>query len=353
MELYKRGATWYIGYYYNGKRIRKAIGPLKKEAQAALGKIKAEIREGRHFEKKHIPQTTMEELIEKYMEWAKPKKSFASSHAIYVRPVEEHFRGKILSEITEYDVESFRAIRIDTPTRFGRKRSASTLNHELTMVKQLFNKAIAWGLAGKNPAARVKKLAEPRGRTRFLSVEEAKRLLDAASRHLRPILICALETGMRRGEILSLRWSDIDMRNGTIYVGETKNGEPRHVPMSNRLRATLAVLPRRLGTDYVFSGEPTIGKTGKPFIAVRTSFKNACRKAGITGFRFHDLRHTAASHMTMAGVPLKTIGEILGHRTATMTERYSHLTPEHKKQAVETLPDWQAGQATGHKMGTK
>ena len=93
MALYKRGDTWYVGYYCNGKRVRKSIGPLKKEAQDALGKIKAEIREGRHFERKYIPQTTMDELIDKYVEWAKPKKSFASSHAIYIRPAQEHFKG--------------------------------------------------------------------------------------------------------------------------------------------------------------------------------------------------------------------------------------------------------------------
>lgn len=125
-----------------------------------------------------------------------------------------------------------------------------------------------------------------------------------------------------------------------------------HVPMSNRLRATLAALPRRLWTDYVFTGSirntpakgkrrrplnQPIGKLGQPFQDVRTSFENACMKAGITNFRFHDLRHTAASHMLMGGVPFRTVGEILGHKTTTMTERYSRLTPEHKRNAVEIL----------------
>jgi len=135
---------------------------------------------------------------------------------------------------------------------------------------------------------------------------------------------------MRCKKILSLKWENVDMTNSMLFLVVTKNGKARHVPMSSRLRATLAALPRRLGTDYVFTGNilttpakgkrkrplnQKIGKLGEPFQDVRTSFENACTKAGITGFRFHDLRHTAASQMIMGGVPLKTVGDILGHRS--------------------------------------
>lgn len=337
----KKGDTWYIDYFYNGKRIQKGIGPSKKQAQAALGKITAEIREGRYFEKKKLLRATVDELIVKYQEWAKSKKSFKTTDAIHLVPIKRYFSGKLLSEITEYDVEAFRAERMDTPTRFGGRRSAATCNHELGTLKQVFNKGVAWGLNEKNPAAKVKPLRRNNGRVRFLTVEEAGRLLQAASRHLRPIIICALETGMRRGEILNLQWADVDMQNGMLYVRDTKNGEPRHVPTSARLRTTLAVLPRRLGCDYVFSGEQRIGRIGKPFHDVRTAFENACRKADIQDFRFHDLRHTAASYMVMANVPLRTVAEILGHKTVSMSERYSHLTPEHKRKAVDLLPNWE------------
>jgi integrase len=172
-------------------------------------------------------------------------------------------------------------------------------------------------------------------------------------RRTETIIVCALETGMRRGEILNLRWSDVDMKTHTIYLGKTENGESRHVPISNRLFSVLSGLPRRLGSDHIFTGEPKIGKTGNPFHDVRTSFENACRKSEVEGFRFHDLRHTAASHLAMAGVPLRTVGEILGHKTAVMTERYAHLTPEHTRKAVESLPDWEAGEKDGRKMITK
>lgn len=353
MGVWKRGKNYYIDYYAGPKRFKEMVGPNQKAAKAAHGKRLSEIREGKFFDRKNIPKITMDELIKRYREWAKVKKSYHRSDAVHLVPVQEFFKGRLLSEITEYDVETFRSVRKDTSTWFGTPRSASTCNQELAMVKALFNKATAWGLAEKNPAARVKPLPKPMGRTRFLTVEEAGRLLEAASRHLRPILVCALETGMRRGEIMNLKWSDVDMKNGMLFIGETKNGESRHVPMSNRLRSTLAALPRRIGSDHVFTGEAKIGKgkqigvPGKPFHDVRTAFENACTKAGITGFRFHDLRHTAASHLIMAGVPFKTVGEILGHKTEAMIERYSHLTPEHKRKAVEMLPDWEKGAAIG------
>ena len=342
MGVFKRGKNYFIDYYAGPKRFKEMVGPNRREAEAALGKRLGEIRGGRFFDRKDFPSVTVEDLAEKFLEWAKVKKSVAS-YRIHARPVVEHFKGRLISTITEHDVERFRSIRKDTPTRNKTPRTNSTLNHELAMLKAMLNKAVAWGLLEKNAAAKVKSLPEPKGRTRFLSVEEVTPLLKAASRHLRPILICALETGMRGGEILKLRWSDVDMKNSMIFLLETKNGKARHVPMSNRLRATLAALPRRLGTDYVFTGSiqktpagngrkrplnQPIGKVGEPFHDVRTAFEN---------FRFHDLRHTAASHMIMAGVPFRTVGEILGHTTTAMTERYSHLTPEHKRNAVEML----------------
>ena len=368
MGVYKRngkkGAVYWIDYYVGEKRYREAVGPNRREAEAALGKKLAEIREGRFFDRKDFPAVTVEELAKRFLEWAKVKKS-VEGYRVHSRPIVEHFRGRLISTITEHDVERFRSVRKDTPTRTMTARSNSTLNHDLAMFKMMMNKAVAWGLLERNPAAKVKPLRETKGRTRFLSVEEAKNLIEAASRHLRPILICALETGMRRGKILGLRWSDVDMKNAMIYFGETKNGKARHVPMSNRLRATLAALPRRLGTDFVFTGSilktpagngrnrplnQPIGKV-EPFHDVRTAFQTACTKAGIEDFRFHDLRHTAASHMIMAGVPFKTVGEILGHTTTAMTERYSHLTPEHKRKAIEMLSATFDGMEdfTGHK----
>jgi integrase len=262
----------------------------------------------------------------------------------------------LVSQVAIDEIETFLAIRRDTPIKRkddDHPRSAATCNRELSALKRLINKALEWGMATTNPVPKVKPLPEPNGRTRFLSLDESRRLLECATRHLRPILLTALESSMRRGEIFRMKWDDVDLKRGTIFIGEAKIGHPRYVPISDRLKATLLKLPRRLGCDFVFSGESKIGQTGKPFIDVRTSFEKACMKAGIENFRFHDLRHTAASHMVMAGVDLKTVGDILGHRSITMTERYSHLTPEHKRKAVNLLPDWSAGEDDRSQNGRK
>ena len=369
MAVYKRGKFWWISYKVNGKRVQKAMGTVKATAVAVLEKTRVEIRAGRYIDEE-MAAVPFEDLAADYLEWAKVKNSYTSILAC-VSPSVEHFKGRMAHTITEHDVENFRAIRKDTPifkgTNGERIRSNSTVNHELATLKHIFNKGMAWGVLGKNPAAKVKKLPETKGRTRFLTAEEAETLIGAAPAHLRPIIIMALETGMRRGEILGLKWGDVDMKNGMAYVGETKTNTPRHVPLSGKVRATLAALPRRLGTDYVFTGairhtpaegkrrrplNQPVGKIGLPFRDVDTAFRNACTAAGIVDFRFHDLRHTAASHMVMAGVPMRTVGEILGHKTATMTDRYSHLTPEHKRDAIEKLSAYYNGEGC-YKFATK
>jgi integrase len=145
-------------------------------------------------------------------------------------------------------------------------------------------------------------------RLRYLSQEEMARLLDIADDVLFPVLITALHTGLRRGELFALTWQDIDFKLGVIRVVHTKNGERREIPMTDTLRTTLHHLPRRLASDYVFPG-----KTGQGLVDIRKRFHRALQEASIVGFVFHDLRHTFASHLVMAGVDLMTVKEFLGH----------------------------------------
>ena len=140
---------------------------------------------------------------------------------------------------------------------------------------------------------------------------------------------------MRKGEILSLRWDNLDLKHGFILLNQdqTKNSERREIPINNTLKGILQGLTRRLDIPYVFYDSIT----GKPFQDVKRSFKTALRRAGIGDFRFHDMRHTFASHLVMAGVDLVTVKELLGHKTLTMTLRYAHLAPSHKVKAVDVL----------------
>ena len=156
--------------------------------------------------------------------------------------------------------------------------------------------------------------------------------MDESPDHLKAILITALNTGMRKGEILGLKWKDINFRQRVIVLLDTKNNERREVPINKLLFEVLLPLRKNPDSPYVFSK-----KNGKPYSNVRTSFETTKEKAGIEDFRFHDLRHTFASHLVMAGVGLRTVQELLGHKSYEMTLRYTHLSPDHKKAAVDIL----------------
>ena len=349
----KRGKYYQLDYYAHGKRVRESA-KTKKEAIGRLGTTTGEIRQGTYADRRSLRKTRMEDLVREYFD--KFRGRSARTERMHLDTIEEYFRGKIVSQISVFDVETFLHVRRDTPTIKGKSRSAATVNREIGVLKRLINRAIEWNMARVNPVSKVKFLPEPKGRLRFLTRDESKRLLECSPRHLYPVVLTALETGMRRGEIFGMRWENVDLKNSDIFIPHTKNGHSRHVPISDRLRAVLVKLPRRIGTGYVFTGERRIGKPGKPFNDMRPSFEKACMKAGIENFRFHDLRHTAASYLVMAGVPIRTVGEILGHKSMAMTERYAHLSPEHKLKAVNLLPDWSAGEdrsQTGHKVETE
>ena len=209
----------------------------------------------------------------------------------------------------------------------------------------IFNKAITWKKATENPARPVKLLREDNRRLRYLDRDQARRLVTASLPHLRPILVTALNTGMRKGEILPLTWDQVDLTARIIRLTDTKNGEGRDLPINDDLLATLQAIPRHLHTQegkdgraegysclYVFCDG-----TGQPFGNVRRSFETASREAEITDFRFHDLRHTFASWLVMNGTDLNTVKELLGHKTIEMTLRYAHLSPDHKRRAVAGL----------------
>ena len=165
-----------------------------------------------------------------------------------------------------------------------------------------------------------------------MELNEIDRLLRECSGHLNPIVIVALNTGMRRGEILNLKWENVDTNQRLIYIMGSKSGEKREIPINNLLLELLKRLRRSSKSDYVFSH-----KDGSPFGKVDKSFRSACKRAGIKDLRFHDLRHTFASHLVMSGVDLKTIQELLGHKSLEMTLRYAHLSPDHKRKAVDNL----------------
>lgn len=185
-------------------------------------------------------------------------------------------------------------------------------------------------------------------RFRYLTEDEVVRLLDSyVNDHTRDITEGVINTGMRRKEILSLKWEQI--RGEFIYLSETKTSESRQIPVNEDLAELFKGIRKRrqLKSEYVFCD-----KQGRPFREIKTSFKAALRRAGIEDFRFHDLRHTFASHFIMRGGETKALQEILGHKSLTMTMRYAHLSQDHKMKAIHLLNGLTRRKGTCHKTVT-
>lgn len=215
-------------------------------------------------------------------------------------------------------------------------------------LKHLLNRAVAWSYLKDSPARAVRRAKEAPGRVRYLTAEECEQLLNGAdveiaakdgrkwtahqcpSPVLRLYILAALQTGARRGELLNLRWADVDLKARRLTFRVTKNGEARTVPMTDTLREALLALPRPLDTEaHVFPER-------EPQVLTRR-FARLAGRLGLKNLRFHDLRHDAASTLTMAGVPQRTVMAILGHRDPRMTMRYQHVSPDHLREAVQAL----------------
>lgn len=323
----KRGVSYYIVYSVNGKRRQETVGKDKKLAEAVLHKRLTEIAENKYLDIKREEKIKFEDFAEHYLEiYCKPNHRSFKFDINSIKTLKRFFINKYLYEVTSEDVEKFKAERIKEGV------TAATVNRDLAWLKSMFNRAIEWGKTQNNPVRKVKLFKENNQRLRYLEKEEIIKLLDNCSKHLRPIVIVALHTGMRKGEILNLKWHDVDFKRDIIYLYQTKNNERREVTMNDIVKAELIKVRKHPESPYIFCN-----KDGKPYGNVRKSFFTALKNSGIVDFRFHDLRHTFASHLVMSGVDLNTVRELLGHKSMQMTLRYAHLSPDHKKRAVNIL----------------
>jgi excisionase family DNA binding protein len=343
-----KSERWYIYYRLEGRRVREAVKGAQSRADA-LKVLQVKIVDafrGKHGFKREERKISFEEFAKEFLELhSKQNKRSWTRDETSLNSLIPFFKDKALREITPEDVERFKAQRRTHFSRQGsnakkkkdrkppRQISPSTVNRELACLKTIFAKAVEWGRLESSPAARVKKFRENSAMERILSFDEQEKLLGASPEHLKPIILAALLTGMRRGEILSLKWSQVDLRKRVILVTGTKSGKDRTIPVNGRLWAELIGLKQRNGnSDHVFHGPD-----GRPISEIKTSFNSAKRRANIKGFCFHALRHTAASRMIEAGVDLITVKDILGHSSVKITERYTHTRSELKRRAVEVL----------------
>lgn len=331
MKIYKRDRIWYTYYTYQGKRRRKAVGPYKAAAELKLKDIALKLAMGEDPDPETSEQRRilLRDYASEYLDYSKANKGAQSARrdGVSLKHLVAAFGDLDLSAISTRQIEQYKKYRLDN----GGVKPA-TINREIACLSNMFNKAVEWGYLAQSPVKGVKMFKEPPGRLRYLQPEEITALLNECSTHLRSIVLTALNTGMRLSEILNLRWSSVNLRMRTITVENSKNNERRIIPVNSTLHQELKKLSLHKQGDYVYCS-----KRGQPFTNIRKGFVAACKRAGITDFRFHDLRHTFASYLVMSGANLRAVQELLGHKEISMTMRYSHLSPGHLQEAVANL----------------
>lgn len=324
MRIYKRkgSAKWWASWNdQNGRRYRKSTGTEDKElAQAVAAKWKQESFMEHHFGA--IPEIPFRDALLRYGKERKREnpQSYEASVRYRLQFFLDKFDGLTLSEINLVRIQDFSDERLDQVKQ-------ATVQKELATLKAILNKAHREGrLFTVPPFPRMKKL---KGRCRWLTLEEERRLLAAAAKHLKPLITFALDTGGRRSELLKLDWRNVDLERGLVTFTKTKNGEDRSIRLTERAKQVLKDLrPKDIGPVFTYGG--------KPMKDIKHSFDKARQDAGVEDFRFHDLRHTFASRLVQQGVPLYEVMHLTGHKSFSMVQRYS-LAPDYQERAIEAL----------------
>jgi len=332
--IYKRGNSWCVGFTMNGRRVRETVGPNKKVAEKVLSLRMTQVLENRYFPpNRQLGRMPFNEFAETYLERVIPLMKSIRTERDRVKRWMRQFTTRPLGQITRAEVETWRREKMS-------RCKPATINRDLSRLRHMLNIAVEWELLEKSPMQGIKFLRENNARTRYLSVDECHRLIDSCmAPHIRAIVTVALHTGMRLGEILNLRWQDLDFSSGFILVRDSKNGQARQVPMDSMISTVLRSWPRLSDQDIVFTSVMTGGR----IVDIRAGFLNSCKRAGITGLHFHDLRHTFASQFVMAGGDIYILKEILGHKSITNSQRYAHLSPTYKIKAIDRMNTLWAG----------
>jgi excisionase family DNA binding protein len=324
---------WYLDYGdADGKRIQRVEDGASSQQEAELALKKAALAEAAK-----VPGAVRKKGRIKFSEFSRifiedyarnVKRSWRSDKS-RLGILERYLKDVYLDEVTPLMIQRCLAWRLKSGN------SNSSANRYLALLKKVFSLAIEEGYLETNPAAKIKKSSEKdRLMERVLTEEEEAKLKDASYPVLRSIISVALHTGMRLQEILSLRWGQVDLSEMTLTAERTKSGKPRTIPLNAALREELSRLKTQDGRGpYVFPNP----RTGKPLTTVKTAFVATCRRAGVAGLRFHDLRHTFGSRLVERGVDIETVRSLLGHASIAVTQRYVHSTDERRRFAVEKL----------------
>jgi integrase len=346
MALYRRGDEWWYHFWYQGQHIQRRTNTAsKKEAREKEATHKAQLL---LYKQEAEPEENPKfvDFAVWYLEYSKTHKRSYGVEFYYINRTLVPLFGRLrLKEIKPIQVELFKQKRL----RDGLKKSS--INREIGLLKSMLNRAVKLQLIHAHPAreAELFELDDSSVSDRVLSNEEEIKLLAACDEselryrapHLKFVILVALYTGLRRGEILRLRWSDIDFEKNRLRVrkSKTKAGR-RHVNLNSMLRAMLLSLNEQEHGEWVFPSPNRYQTPGQPerhIADVKNAFRRAVRLAGIEWITFHQLRHTFCSRLADAGVPLPVIQKLAGHASVTMTSEYTHPADELKQRAVEVL----------------
>jgi integrase len=329
VEVWKDGRKFYKSKTFN----------TEKEAKTWGNKIRYEIDRGL-VTQESLKNRKFSDAIEKYLRQVLPEKPRNS------RNVEQHLKwwqeqlgNRLLTDVTAKDIAECRDKLLKEPTHHNKNRAPATVIRYLSSLSSVFETIIKeWHWVEKNPVKLIRKPTVSNARTRFLSEEECQKLLtcckESRNPYLYSIVVIALTTGMRRGEILGIRWQDIDFDKKLVMLPKTKNGSIRYVPIVGiAFQVIKNLFEQEFIIDSSFQIFPSLNL--ERYLDIRTAWLFALKRAGITNFNFHDLRHSCASFLAMSGATQRDIAEILGHRDLRMTHRYSHLTQNHLAEALE------------------
>lgn len=341
MGVYKRGERWWLDYYLpNGQRVRepitiKGIDPSRIDRRLALEALairKGEVAGGKFDLARTKKQVSFDKLVSVFIEnHSKTNKRSWKRDVTSTNALLKFFGGKKITEVTPWMVDRYKSRRLKQTSTRNTPITKATVNRELACLKKMLSYAVGENWLVSNPLRGYKLYKEKPNKIRVVSPAEFKKVYDEASGDLKTKLIIGYNTGMRKSEIVSLKWTDVDLMTRLICVSDTKNEESREVPINDECYGFLLSLKENAKGEYV------LPRRRSPVRNFKTAFNNAVQRAGVEPFTFHDLRHTYASNLVMAGVDITTVQELLGHKSITMTKRYSHPTREHKKRAAEKI----------------
>lgn len=350
MSVYNKNGKWYYNFMQNGDREHGLCHGCNNKKEALEFEVDKRYKLSLVQRGKLPPETkiTFKQMMGIYLKYSKANKVSYKSDVVHVKYLIKFFGAETkIIKIKSSDIEAFKLHMRENG------KAPATFNRYYNAINKSFNLIVAENPTFLNPCKHVKRLKEDNQKTRYLTPEQEKALFNELPEYLKPLVVCALQTGLRRANVFNLKWKSIDFDMGFLEIlkQENKGHKKIQIPISEKLQVTfeeiifirfiVPIIFMQNGVNlkcvvndvYVFINPAT----NEPFTDIHKGFDGAIKRAGIGKFTFHDLRHTVATRLVMKGVDLKTIQELLAHSQITTTQRYMHATPERKKAAIDIL----------------